>query len=117
MSMFDVDRIAAIIKPTQRMLEFLQSMPNAKEDLQLSQLRRDCTALLIPAFTGPKQAQQFIDRHYMGIFENELESWDVPQAFWPTDRSLEKFYEWFEVEFHSLVYDISAFDKIPAVQA
>ena len=110
--MFEVDRITAIIKPTQKMLDFLLSLPHGKEDLTLTQLREDCTALLIPAFNGPKQARQFIERHYMGIFENELEAWGVTESLWPADRSVDKFHQWFEVEFHSLVYDISEFDKL-----
>ena len=110
--MFEVDRIVAIIKPTQKMLDFLLSLPHGKEDISLNQLRNDCSALLIPAFTSPKQARQFIERHYPGIFENELEAWDVAQSLWPQDRTVEKFQAWFDIEFHSLVYDISEFDQL-----
>ena len=110
--MFEIERIVAVIKPTKRMLDFMQSLPNAKEELSLSHLRRDCTTLLIPAFKNPKQALQFIDRHYTGIFDNELQSWGVPDALWPQNRVLSKFHEWFDVEFHSLVYDVSEFDHM-----
>ena len=110
--MFEVDRIVAVVKPTEVMLDFLLSLPHGREDISLSQLRSDCTALLIPAFNGPKQARQFIERHYAGIFENELEAWDVSQSLWPQDRTLEKFQAWFYLEFHYLVFDIAEFDKL-----
>ncbi len=109
--MFAVERIVAVIKPTQNMLDFMQSLPNADEKRDLDQLRRDCTALLIPAFPGPKQAQRFIDRHYVGILNNEMESWDVPKQCWP-QPSLDLFHQLFDVEFHSLVYDIAEFASI-----
>ena len=109
--MYGVQRILAVIKPTKKMLAFMQSLPGAKEDLSLSLLRRDCTALLIPAFTNPLQAQQFIDRHYIGIFNNELQSWSLPEDLHPV-KTLDAFKQFFDVEFHSLVYDISEFDNL-----
>ncbi len=105
--MFEVDRLVAVIKPKEKMLAFLRSQPNAGRDLTLETVRNDCTALLIPAYESPKMARGFIEKYYPGIFENELEAWGIPENEWPKDRDLAMFDAWFDVEFHSIVYDIA----------
>ncbi len=109
--MFEVDRIVAIIRPTNYMLEWLKQLPKALDNMVLRNLQKDCTALLIPAFDGPKQAQAYIDHIYQGLFEAELESWGVPKKSWPKDRSLELFNKFYDIEFHSMVYDIAYLEQ------
>ena len=46
-----------------------------------------------------------IDEMYEKIFEMELGSWCDDRSLWPQDRSLKTFWEWFDVEIHSLVID------------
>ncbi len=43
----------------------------------------------------------------MTIFEMELEGWCLDDEKWPSIRTLGVFLEWFTVEFHSMVIDLS----------
>ncbi len=104
--MYEVKRVAAIIKPTEKMLSWVKKASPANHHMKLSTLRRDCTTLLLPAFKGPEQAKSFIQEIYTGIFENELASWGLRSPQWPEDRTYDLFNEWFEIEYHSMIYDI-----------
>ena len=48
-----------------------------------------------------------LKRCYEVVFEAELEAWHNDPAVWPQNRDLKTSLEWFDVEFHSPVYDLS----------
>lgn len=104
--MYEIDRVVAIIKPTEKMLSWLKQQTSEFAELTLDDIRADCTALLIPAFDDPDMAEQYIEEIFPAIFENELELWVSDEEHWPHDRSLEMFNRWFNIEFHSMVFDL-----------
>lgn len=104
--MYDIDRIVTIIKPKQAMFDWLLKQPEIEQDLTLEELRKDCTALLIPICEDEEQATQFIASIFENIFANELATWNPDESSWPEHRTFEMFLEWFELEFHSLVFDL-----------
>jgi len=108
--MHEVKRVAAVIKPTQVMLDWLKDKPGNNQDLNLDTVQRDCTVLLLPAFEGPAQAKGFIKDIYNGIFESEMASWGLDETTWPRDRSYKMFNEWFKVELHSVLFDLGDID-------
>lgn len=104
--MYELDRIATVIKPKQRFLDWVKQLPGDEMDeLELSDLREDCTTLLIPAFDSPEEADEYIKEIFADIFANELESWDTEPESWPEAPTFEMFKEWFDIEYHSMVYD------------
>lgn len=104
--MYELDRIAVVLRPTEALLNWLTEQPNQDPSLDLNDLCNDCTTLLIPGFTSPDEAFEFLEERYAALFDNELASLGVPAECWPNDRNFELFNEWFDVEFHSLVYDL-----------
>ncbi|NNM58668.1 MAG: hypothetical protein HKM04_02520 [Legionellales bacterium] len=112
--MFIVDRIVAIIRPKQKMLEWLHDQPEVQANFSLQNLQTDCTALLIPPFESPRQAREYIKQTYQGIFEGELISWGLPNASWPQNRTYELFESWFTIEFHSVVLDMGYVEQTQA---
>jgi hypothetical protein len=40
------------------------------------------------------------------IFENELSGWNMDKRTWPKKRGFKSFLKWFEVERHSMVFDL-----------
>ncbi len=105
-NMFEVDRIAAVVRPTKAMLEWLYTQPSQYDHVTLESLQEDCVVLLIPPFDGPKQSMEYIRQIYKGILEAELISWGVPESARPKDCTLDTFLKWFKVEFHSVIYDV-----------
>ena len=115
--MFEVDRIAAIIKPTAKMLEWLKNCSAKQEHLTLQNLRKDCIVLLIPDFEGPRQSSEYIKKVYSAIFKAELLSWQIDENLWPEDRNFDLFRDWFDVEFHSLVYDVAYLEELHKIES
>lgn len=103
--MYLVDRSVASIRPKQAFLNWLQSQPDWDVALTLEQLRVDCHIFLLPEFNEPEEAIAYIDECYMQIFQMELASWYADSAVWPADQSLKAFWEWFDIEVHSTVFD------------
>jgi hypothetical protein len=105
--MYAVNRSVVVLKPRQPFLDWLQGTPDWDFDLGLDSLRVDCTSFLIPECHELEDAVQFMDQHFAGIFELELESWESDTRLWPENRTLKLFWEWFEVEIHSNVIDLA----------
>lgn len=104
---FEIARTVCIIKPKVAFLEWLRKVPGSDlSDVALDQLRIDCSALLIPQFARLEDAVTYIDGLHEQIFEMELATW-ADEEHWPPQRSLQLFWEWFDVEFHSNVIDVA----------
>jgi hypothetical protein len=101
-----VNRLAAIIKPKQPLLDWLKSQPDWDLDITLEELRADRYALLIPGYAFPDQALRYIERNHKAIFELELFGWYTDESVWPKKRTLSVFRKWFDVEIHSMVIDM-----------
>lgn len=106
--MYNIDRIAAIIKPTEHFLKWLKSTSYKDEALNLEDIQTDCSIVLIPDFEDITQASEFIEDNYEAIFENELLLWNEDNSDWPEVLTLDSFYQWFDVHFHTMVLDATA---------
>ncbi len=50
-------------------------------------------------------SHKILEPYYLKIFEYELLCWNGYKHEWPEDRSLNAFYEWFDVKLCSAIYD------------
>ena len=103
--MYFVDRSVAVIKPKQPFVDWLNQVPDNDMELSLDSLRADCTVIMIPEFDEPEEGVSDVDDLAEKLFEMELSTWYEDPAVWPQDRSLKVFWEWFDVEIHSMVID------------
>ena len=110
--MVEVDRMVAVIKPKEPFLDWVnQHLEPTQGPISLDDLQQDCTVLLIPPFEDLIEAEAFIEEIYADIFETELETWELDQSAWPGHRTFESFRKWFDIELHSLVFDIAYTDE------
>ncbi|MFH0753091.1 MAG: hypothetical protein V2A70_00825 [Candidatus Omnitrophota bacterium] len=49
---------------------------------------------------------KYVKKHFLDIFENELEGWYTGPEMWPADRSWKVFNEWIDFEVQTMVYDL-----------
>lgn len=103
--MQELNRVAAILKPTENMLNWINENAESEEIYTLDDITTDCTVVLLPAFDHEEQAEHYLLEIYDELFTSELVSWNDNPTTWPTDRSIEMFLSWFDIEFHSLVFD------------
>lgn len=68
------------------------------------------TAYLVSPLSNPtpEQKEKLVQRKFSAIFENELFSWVADRKYWPTDRSWERFCEWFDWEYIDEGFDVES---------
>jgi hypothetical protein len=71
----------------------------------LDEVNDGCHAFLIEDFEDEDDANEAINAEWDVFFETWLESWVDDETAWPKKRTVELFYEWFDVGIHSMVFD------------
>ena len=102
-----VYRCVVIVKPRQPMLDWLYSIdPSHKPTKQ--ELLEDSNVYLVPDYEEAPDIEKAIDKYlkanYEGIFLNELIAWYTDPQLFPK-MTYDLFLEWFEVSYHSMVFD------------
>lgn len=110
--MQEIERVAAILKPSETMLEWINTQADENEVVTLEDIQTDCTVILLPTFEEEEDAEDYLNEIYDELFVNELSAWNEDESNWPQDRSLDTFLEWFDIEFHSVVYDCTQLQRI-----
>ena len=102
-----LNRGALIVRPKQPYLDWAASLDDSgvvpdPEDEQ--------TVYLIPEFDDDDEASEILEDIYAEVFERELHGWHTDEAAWPQNRTFAMFKEWFDVELHSVVEDLCAYE-------
>lgn len=105
MSASEVNRSILLVRPRQPYLDWADSLPNPTP-VTLDELREDCNVYLVSEILDPDDELAVLQNHYAAIFEQELSDWMTGEDFWPSKRTLSMFMDWFDVEFHSMVFDL-----------
>ena len=116
--MYLVDRTAAVLKPTEAFLQWLQKTDTEMPELTLSQLRANCTVFLLPLFDEPEEVVAYFNERFEEIFEAELSSWTIDDHAWP-ELNLDLIWQFFELEVHDTVLDLeeSDLENMPVFEA
>lgn len=104
--MTEVNRCLMVVKPNQPFLDWARSLEDAEPGLELNDVREDSTAYLVPEFETDDDRMEILVWCAAFVFEEELRSWFTEENAWPPLRDAETFLAWFDVEFHSLVFDL-----------
>jgi hypothetical protein len=60
----------------------------------------------MPEYEDDRRKENILRKYFKAIFEDRLFGWWTDPDAWPPKRDLKNFKKWFEVEFHSLVFDL-----------
>jgi len=107
-----INRAVIVLKPKAPFVDWVNRTEDGDLTFTLDEVRRDCTAYLIPEVAGDRDLEQFLRRNYSFLFECELASCLQDETRWPKKRDFNAFLAWFEVEFHSLIIDLVG-DELP----
>jgi len=102
--MKEVNRSLVVIKPKQPYVEWANSFMD-DDEAQIT-FHRDCNAYLIDEIDEDGDEERIVKKVYRRIFEEELHAWMTDENVWPKKRDYPTFRAWFDVEFHSLVFDL-----------
>jgi hypothetical protein len=104
--MSEINRSLIVLKPKQPFLDWAHSLDEERNKFTLQELAHDSIAYLIPELWEDADQEAFLESSCEILFEDQLAGWWTDEAAWPKQRNLAMFLEWFEVEFHSLVFDL-----------
>ena len=107
MQLLELDRSAIIVIPKQPLLDWLHSIDPDGPRSTLSEMAEDPTVYLVRACESDRAFNDRLRKIFPAIFENELAAWFTDESLWPTDRTLKTFREWFDIRFHSMVFEAS----------
>ena len=102
----DINRGAIVVKAKQPYVDWANSCDDYPTKTSIDDLRDDCHTYLIPCWEDDDEFERILKRVVRGIFENELAGWTVDKSTWPNRRGYETFLKWFDVERHSMVFEL-----------
>jgi hypothetical protein len=68
------------------------------------------TVCLLPELELEEDVYEWVEDNASWLFEFQLAAWTDDESAWPPTRDLKTFREWFKVDIHSVVVDVSADD-------
>lgn len=105
--MYSINRGVAVIKPKQPFLDWIKGLPDPGPDIVLDELRTDCNVILVPERDSDPDGMKYIHSECSFLFEMMLGGYWTDEADWPVKRDWRVFKDWFDVEFHSVVIDLT----------
>lgn len=101
-----VNRAALILKYKEPFIRWINtSDPYVKDpNISMEEANQDKTVYLIDEEEA-ENLEEWISLNHQALFEAELEGWYTDESLWPKNRDLEMFYQWFEVECHTVLID------------
>jgi hypothetical protein len=103
--MREINRSLIILKPKQPFLDWGMALDD-DEKFTLEELAEDSIAYLIPELWDDSDQQKLLESYYDVLFQEQLAGWWTDETAWPQKRNLKMFLDWFDVEFHTLVFDL-----------
>ncbi len=107
---FTINRHLIVLLPKQPALDWIIRVDPNPLDITLVQLRQEQDAFLVPheVLDGIEDAEQWVYRRWKMFFELFIGSWYIDESLWPKNRTLKMFKQWFDVQYHSMVWDLAA---------
>jgi len=104
--MSEINRSLLIVKPKQPLLDWARSV-NVDAGSRLDEIRQDTSSYLIPEFESHADQMKILAWCLDFVFEEELNTWSIDETTWPRQRDMDTFLEWFDAEFHSIIFDLA----------
>lgn len=100
-----VNRAALLIRLKQPFVHWINTADpaDARDPISLEEVNEDSTIYLIKE-DEPDHLDQWLQLNHRQLLESELEDWHRNKELWP-EISLEMFFEWCEVECHTVIVD------------
>lgn len=101
-----VNRAAITIRPKQPYIDWANALDHDGPRMTLDHLPEQSVYLVEDIADFLVDTGSVIQRYFREIFKHELDAWHRVENDWPKNRDYGTFMEWFEVEVHSMVFDI-----------
>jgi hypothetical protein len=102
-----VNRSVLVLKPTAKMLDWINSVGEESDPVTLEDAQDMTNAYLLPDFEDDEEQASYIRFREKKLFEHELEAWCTDPGKWPPVRNHKTFFAWFKVEVSHMVFDLA----------
>lgn len=100
-----LNRSALILRYKQPFVDWINGVdPPPSRTLTLPDLEQERTVYLVEV-EDQQELEDWLERNYRILFEEELFGWYTDASLWPSERSLKLLREWCSFDFHSVVID------------
>ena len=102
-----INRSAVVVFPKQPFLDWLHRVDLTSGELTLADLCRDPGIYLLPEYGLETELEAYLEDVCQEIFEEQMNGWFRAEELWPEERNFEVFRQWFECQFHSMLFDLA----------
>jgi len=102
-----VNRSVLVLKPTAKMLDWINSVGEESDTVTLEEAQDMTNAYLLPDFEDDEDQASYIRFRSKKLFEHELGSWCTDPGKWPSVRNYKAFLAWFRIEVSDMVFDLT----------
>jgi hypothetical protein len=104
---FSINRYALIIRPSKAMVEWINATFPDDPPLDYEEMGGDdqLDVFLIPEFTSPEDAREWLQENCRQFLEFELEEWCTDPGRWPKNLDWPLFESFLEYTLQSVVLD------------
>ena len=93
-----LNRIALVVTPKRRYLDWVNGLPEAGPPLKTEETASHRMVYLAATGDAMPPLNELIDTYWEEIFEEALEQWVLDESLWPVNRTPHVFRDWFHVE-------------------
>lgn len=101
-----INRNAFLVKPRQPFLDWLKKT----EGNSLFPIEpEDSHIYLLEEKHSNQEIEEWLKKNFDTVFRQELDAWFSDEKSWPQKRTYEMFRKWFDISYHSMLYDLERF--------
>jgi len=105
MELYDINRVALIISPSEALLHWaISEEPSLASDVDPEDTSDLCTVYLLPDFPDNDEAEDWLEDNFEIILESLLEEW-IPEDLWPDRLEFSHFEKYVDYTFSNVVID------------
>lgn len=105
-----INRVAVTVRPRQPFLDWVRNHPQPDARVTLEELRTDNPVYLIPNPEDGDSVEAWVTANFDLFFVEALNGWHMDERYWPGDRTVKMFRDWFDVTVDSEVIDLGEED-------
>ena len=102
-----VNRSALTLRPNEPFRRWLQSVRPQRPGTRPNHPWLEANVYLLPEWETRDELNRIVETHCEAMFAAALSAWHDEPRDWPSDRSVARFREWFEIHVTSVVVDLA----------
>lgn len=106
MALYDINRVALILRPSEELLRWaIREDPSLAEDIDPEETDDLASVYLLPDFDDLDDAEVWLEKNFQEILEALLEEWVPNETSWPDELSIKHLELYSEYAFTNIVVD------------